>query len=316
MALLAARLGYDAVPVKADAPIMRVFAAGHRIENEVLKQEWLAERIEDRQFEVRLPVTGRIHVVGHIDGHDVADDTLIEVKSQNEEEWDRFSRDGWEAGFFPKYKWQTSVYMHATGLSLKLIRALRDKDGDWTGDTQVSYISEPFYTIADIRTRVLKVEAAAATGVLNAECTPSFPCPYFYLHDEVDRELITDDGVDILAREYAEASRDENIAKGRKSEARRGLRTAIDKDKCVTTSGVKVSFYTAANPPKLDREMLSEVLVPIGRDIDEFMVQGKSERIKVTLPKDKDEDETRIGSVEGIGDAHADDGGSGSSAAT
>jgi hypothetical protein len=297
MALLAARLGFDAVPPKPDAKIMQVFANGHRIEAEVLEKYPAV----DRQWEVRLPVTGRIHVVGHIDGviswpHDSADvvpnidvskDRLVEVKSQSREEWDRFAADGWETGFFPKYKWQVSCYMHASGLPLTLIRALRDEDGNWTGETNISYVDAPFYSIAEIRARVLRVEAAAATGVLNATCTPSFPCPYFYLHDEIDRELITDDGVDILAREYAEASRDENIARDRKTNAKRALRVAVESDKYETSSGVKVTFYRAANPPRLDKEFLEPFLKEHDRSLSDFMILGTSERVRVTLPSEK-----------------------------
>jgi hypothetical protein len=280
MALLAARLGYDAVPVREDSPIMRTFRAGHRIEDEVLRGY---PSVVDRQARVVLPISTRIVVVGHIDGHDVR---LVEVKSQNRDEWDRFEREGWEAGFFPKYKWQVSSYMHATQRPLTLIRALRDEEGNWTGDKRVSYIDEPFYSIADIRERVLRVEAAAASGVLNAECSLQFPCPYFYLHDEIDRDLIADESVDILAREYAEASRDENVAKGRKKEAKRALREAVEKDRYETKTGVRVTFYTAKNPPQLDKEMMVGFLDEHKRTIDEFMVQGSSERIRVTLPRE------------------------------
>lgn len=289
MALLAARLGYDAVPVKEGAKILEVFEAGKRIEDEVLDRIGLLAPVTGRQLEVVLPITKRIYVLGHIDGLDT-DDSILEVKSQSQEEWDRFEKEGWESGFFPRYKWQLSAYMHALGQPLTLLRALRDSDGQWTGRIEDEVVEEPFYSVAEIRARVLKIEAAAATGVLNAECINSYPCPYFYLHDEIDRELISDEGVDVLAREYADASRDENIAKGRKAEARRALRAAVEKDKYQTSSGVKVSFYMAANPPKLEREMLSSVLLPLGRDLDEFFTQSKSQRVKVTLPKEDEED--------------------------
>jgi hypothetical protein len=294
LALLAARLGYDVVPVKEGAKILEVFEAGKRIEDEVLDRIGLLSPITARQLEVVLPITKKIHVVGHIDGLDTSDGSLVEVKSQSQEEWDRFERDGWEGGFFPKYKWQVSAYMNAVKQPLTLLRALRDSDGNWTGRIEDDYIEEPFYSVAEIRERVLKVEAAAATGVLNAVCTPSYPCPYFYLHEEIDRELIGDEGVDALAREYADAQRDENIAKGRKAEARRALREAVSEDKYRTNSGVKVTFYTALNPPKLDRELLTSVLQPIGRDLDEFFTQSKGQRVKVSLPKEDDESASAI----------------------
>jgi hypothetical protein len=294
LALLAARLGYDAIPVKEDAKILQVFAAGKRIEDEVLTSEGFVDRVTYQQARVVLPVTKKIVVVGHVDGYDKGDWSIYEVKSQNKEEWDRFNREGWESGFFPKYKWQVSAYMHATLMPLKLVRALRDNEGNWTGEIDVSVVDEPFYTIPEIRARVLRVEAASATGVLSAECTPSFPCPYFYLHEEIDRELVSDESVDALAREYAEAQRDERIAEGRKQNARRGLREAVEKDKYVTSSGVRVSFYQAKNPPKLDREMLEEFLTEHDRKFDEFVTTSMGERVRVTLPKEDEDGEGTV----------------------
>jgi hypothetical protein len=291
MALLAARMGYEVVPIREDAKIMQVFAAGHRIEDEVLAR---FPTVEQRQLEVYLQVTGRIHIVGHIDGFDTYDGTLVEVKSQNQEAWDLFEKHHWDAGLFLKYKWQASAYMHSHKgpfhhHPLKLIRVLRDKDGEWTGEMKISHVDKPFYTVEEIRDRVLRIEAAAATGVLTAECTNQFPCPYFYLHEEIDRELIDDETVEILAREYAEAGAEENVAKGKKENARKALRVAVDGDKYRTHTGVKITFYEAGNPPRLDKELLEGFLTRHNRELDEFMKKSKSERLRITLPKDNDE---------------------------
>ena len=281
LALLAARLGYDVVPIRPDAPIMQVFAAGHRIEEEVLAQR----EVSSQQKQVWMQVTRRIFVIGHIDG--IEGDYIDEVKSQNQEEWDRFAAHHWDGGFFPKYKWQVSVYMHALNMPLRLIRALRDKEGNWTGEVAVSHVDEPFYSEADIRERVLRTEAAAATGVLSAECSPVFPCPYFYLHDEIDRELIDDEGVEILAKEYAAAQQLEALAKGMKANTRKALRIACETDKVTTPAGVKITFYESLNPPTLDKELLEGFLKLHNRTLDEYMKRGKSERLRVTMPRDE-----------------------------
>src|SRR5262249_23096922 len=139
---------------------------------------------------------------------------------------------------------------------LKLIRALRDEDGEWTGEIKVSHVDVPFYSVEDIRRRVLGIEAAAATGVLMADCTQSFPCPYFYLHEEIDRELIDDEGVEILAREYKAAGVEEATAKGKKANARKALREAVDGQRYRTHTGVKITFYESSDPPRLDKELL------------------------------------------------------------
>lgn len=282
MALLAARLEYEPVRGTPEG-IAKVFAAGHRIEDEVLAT---LPHVKFRQAEVKVDVTSRLKIVGHIDGIDIRSGELVEIKSQNREEWDRFGRDGWDSGLFPKYKWQVSAYMWALNKRLTLIRALRDENGEWTGDLATSRVEAPFKSLADLRNRVLRIEAAAATGVLSAECTPSFPCPYFYLHEEIDRELITDETVDMLAREYEDARRREATAKGQKEHARRALRLGVENDKITTHSGVKVTFYTARNPPALDRPALVSELEKHGKKLDDFMTQTSSERVRVTLPKE------------------------------
>jgi hypothetical protein len=151
---------------------------------------------------------------------------------------------------------------------------------------------------------VLRVEAAAVTGVLSAECTPSFPCPYFYLHEEIDRELIDDETVDALAHEYESARAATATARGKQDAARRALREASDEDRYRTTSGVRVTFYTAKNPPKLDKGILVPFLEAHGRKLDDFQTQGESERLKVTLPKE-DNDEVEPGRVGDAGSEHA-----------
>jgi hypothetical protein len=129
------------------------------------------------------------------------------------------------------------------------------------------------------------VEAAAATGVLNAECTPSFPCPYFYLHEDIDRELIDDASLDALAHEYEDARAATKVAEGRQQAARRALREAKEEDKYKTSSGVRVTFYMAKNPPRLEKDLLVPFLEDHGKTLGDFQTQGESERLKVTLPK-------------------------------
>lgn len=284
MALLALRLGYDAVPLKEDAPIMKAFERGRRIESDYLRSH---RQIREMQQEIYIDVTGRLKVIGHIDGYESGN--IVEIKSQNQQAWDEFERSHWNGGLFPKYKWQVSCYMLAYEAPLKLVRVLVDDNGI-AKEERISYVDEPFYSLADIRARILRVEAAAATGVLNAECNLMFPCPVFYLHDEIDRELIDDDTIDVLAHDYEDARADAATARGRQEACRRALREASEKDKYTTASGVRVTFYTAKNPPKLDKELLVPFLEKHGRALDQFMMQGESERLRVTLPKKEDDE--------------------------
>jgi hypothetical protein len=290
LALLAARLGYDAIPIREDAKILKVFEAGHRIEDEVLN-EYFPTTVVQRQETVRLPITRNIDVVGHIDGFDTTDGCIVEVKSQSQDAWDLFEKKHWDAGLFLKYKWQVSAYMWAhfgpfSHHPLKLIRALRDENQEWTGEYTASYVDYPFYSIAQIRERILRIELAAQTGVLIAECTPSFPCPYFYLHEEIDRDMIDDESVCALAREYVEAKQTEAIAKGKKANVKKALRIAVEKDKYKTKDGYKITFYTASDPPRLDKELLEGFLKVHNRELNEFMKQGRSERLRITPPEE------------------------------
>lgn len=282
MALLAARLGYDAVPLKPDASIMKVFDRGKRIEFDYLQSH---RQIREMQQEIYLDITGRLKIIGHIDGYEAGN--IVEIKSQNRVAWDEFESKHWSAGLFPKYKWQVSCYMHAYEAPLKLIRVLVDDNGV-AKEENISYVDEPFYSLSEIRARILRVEAAAATGVLSAECNKMFPCQYFYLHDEIDRELIDDDTVEALAREYQAAGAEAKAARGKADMAKRALREAVEGDKYSTESGIRITFYVSKNPPKLDKELLVPFLEKNGRSLDQFMMQGESERLRVTLPKDDD----------------------------
>lgn len=291
--LLAARLGYE--PLSPPGEMAALFRRGHEAEERVRE---IVPGIAHDQEEAVLSVTRKISVVGHIDGikwhpagHSGLGLHVVEIKSQSQDAWDEYDRLGWEGGFFPRYKWQTSVYMHATGLPLLLIRYNRD-----TEQVAKHRITEPFYTEQEIRTRVLQVEGTASTGVLMSECDLSqYPCPYFYLHAELDRELVTDEATEQLAREYVAAAKDEKVGKGRKEAARIALREIVvgTKDtvlpdtgrKLATETGVKITFYMAGNPPALNKGALAADL-PEGKTLDDYMTRSRSERLRVTIPKE------------------------------
>lgn len=294
MALLAARLEYEAIATPAK--MQAVYDRGHRAEEivvEKLRQEY-GWSIVSPQLEVALSVSGKVSVVGHVDGirwdgsrtqlrHENTQ-PVVEIKSQTKVEWERFDTEGWNGGLFPRYKWQLSCYMHAQKRPAVMVRALWDNEKQDVLELAFHDVFEPWYSVAEIRARVLRIEAAAQTGVLAAECTPSFPCPYFYLHEDVDRELVDDPVIEALAEDYERKRRDEVNAKGQKDAVRRALRAALDGDKVTTGNGTKVSFYMAANPPSLDKGRLNAKLEKDGDALENYMNRTKSERIRVTLP--------------------------------
>lgn len=285
--LAAARMGYEEV-----APPQKqqdVFDEGHLHEGAVLekfeKDGW--QIVEGSlQREVVVPVTGKLFVVGHVDAEMFgpideyfATTSVVDVKSQSQNAWDDFERNGWESGFFPKYKWQFSSYMIATGLPGMLIRKNRN-----TGEVKHEFIEEPFYSLTEIRVRVMQVEAIAKQGALPGPCDyRTFPCGYFYLHEDEPVVVLEDDQLDVLARQYEEAKDEEKQARGRKEDTRKALRAGMAGiDKATTKLGTKISFYMQKNPPRLNEERMIED----GIDVEKYKEQGESERLRITLPKD------------------------------
>lgn len=298
MMLLAARLEYEAI--QTPAKMQAAYDRGHKAEEivvEKLRQEY-GWSVVSPQLEVVLQVSGKISVVGHVDGirwdgrwqeGASGDQPVIEIKSQNRTEWDRFDNEGWNGGLFPRYKWQLSSYMHAESRPAVLIRALWE-DGD-VQELAFHDIFEPWYSVAEIRARVLRIEAVAQTGVLAAECQVQFPCPYFYLHEELDRELVDDTTIETLAATYEELRREAANVKGQQDATRRALREAVGDDlKVQTADGTKVTFYMAANPPTLDKARLNARLERDGDALDNYLNKTKSERIRVTLPDNSTKD--------------------------
>lgn len=272
--LVALRMGYDEAPLPEK--VAALFRSGHEAEERVHERMPLIAR----QSEVELVVTSKIRVVGHVDG---ISDSVDEVKSQSKDEWERFEKDGWETGWFPKYKWQASVYMHATGLPLRLIRIMRppkelqDDPQAWAEapiKTQVYF--DPWYSLTEIRSRVLTVESQAAGGVLPVACDSlHYPCPVFYLHDDASDVEFGDEAVEVLAKQYQNAKLVEKIAKQKADETKVALRTKGTKMR--TESGIKVTFFETGR--------LND---PVKRQPDEFWLENTWEQIRVTIPKERD----------------------------
>lgn len=261
--LAALRMGYEEAPVPAQ--IAKVFQSGHDSEELVHARMPLVAR----QSEARLEVSSKIVVVGHVDG---VSDSVDEVKSQSQLEWDRFERDGWEGGFFPKYKWQASAYMLAFGLPLRLIRFNRA-----TQEIKTQVYFDPWYSLTDIRARVLSIESQAAGGVLPAACDPlQYPCPVYYLHDDAEDAEYGDEAVDVLARQYTNARTVAKIADEKAKVSKVALRTVGKKIK--TAIGTRVTFFDTGR-----------VVDPVKRQPDEFWLETSWENVRVTLPREPKE---------------------------
>jgi hypothetical protein len=299
-ALVAARMGYDAIAPPSDA--QQRMDEGHLHEMDVTRrmvEEGWRFSPGSSQLEVVLPITRKVVVVGHLDGLGwkngpaavstadpiaalkIVGGHVVEIKSQSKNQWADFERSGWESGFFPKYKWQLSAYMLATGLPAVVVRKNRDN-----GQVKYEYVEAPFYSLTATRVRVMMVEALVAKGELPEECDNRvFPCPFFYLHHDPEVTTLEDPQLDELGRQYKEASVAEAAARQIKEDTRKALRQGlVGMDKVSTAIGTKITFYMAKNPPSLDKERMKAD----GIDLDSYMTQTESERLRVTLPKDGD----------------------------
>lgn len=309
-ALVAARLEYAAMPPPKE--MQDRFDEGHLHEPHVLekmrREGWT---IWGEQETVELQVTGRIVVRGHIDAKGAVDITshevkdvqanIVEVKTQSKDEWDGFERNGWDHGFFPGYKWQLSAYMLATKLPAVLVRKNRN-----SGQIKMEWVDEPFYSLVDIRKRVLEIEALASEGLPN-ECLPTvkYPCPYYYLHTKelavADAAslpvVVKDEELEELARVYVEAAAVSKREKERADQTKRAILRALDgRGKVETVGGVKISTWQQrvgrrGLSGEWEEYLRAAIMAFHGLDIDQYRSQAVATMMRPTLPRDKEREQ-------------------------
>lgn len=195
--------------------MQEIFAAGHAAE-EIGYSAINARggRVTGMQDTVVLKVSDRISVVGHIDG--ILDNHVLELKSQSANEW---NEDYLSWGLWSKYAWQLSVYMHALRLPAYLMQIRR-----LDGKTLTHEMLTPPRSLAEIRMRVLLIEHLATGEINGMECDrDDYPCPVFYTHAKVDRELLTDEALEMLIVEHEEA----RVQSKRANDRRAAVRDAI-----------------------------------------------------------------------------------------
>lgn len=243
--LALARQGFD--PVPAGGAILEVFEAGRRAEEQVWAKGIISGTAQDY---VELAISETIVVGGHLDCWDPEQPTygidpevhgpnpfakkfgsgrVYEVKSQSEAEWKPIE----QSPFWGRYKFQISVYMHATGLPLTVLRVQRRKDGTVAFEERQDYQSPPV-SLAEIRARVFQVELMARRDLSGDECEKiEYPCPFYYTHvrggedgdsgDGSEREQVDDPAAVVLARQYESAKRVASAANARVKASRDGM---------------------------------------------------------------------------------------------
>lgn len=214
-ALVAKRIGF--VPAEWPDDMKRRAEEGNIHEAAVLT----TLDIGRRQTEVVIPITERVTLTGHLDGVDESLMRVVEVKTMGDASFKTFTKTLWDTDDFliTRYKWQLSCYMIAMGMpAIVYVKNRND------GEVLALDVAEPFHGLGAIRARVLQVEALARGGNLPLECSVNqYPCPFYYLHDEVEKEIAKDvDEVvfDSLMVSYFEGDVMEKRGKAIKDEAR------------------------------------------------------------------------------------------------
>lgn len=257
-ALVAARQGYVHTP--PPRKLQEVYDAGHAAEEEYFNSLPLRQVTASRQRLVQLAITSKVAVVGHLDGEEEL--WIDEVKSQSDNVYGEWTPRWWQTdSLWKKYAWQVSIYMLATSKRLRLIRFNRETK-EWID----YYYTVPFHSLAEIRARILTIEALAAADEL-PECEgKDWGCPFSYLHTEL--EPVDEPELEKLVSLYDYHKRNRDAF----DESMKKLREQIGdllagRPKVLLLSGVTVSR--------------SEY------DVKEHTVKGsKQVRLTITKPKD------------------------------
>lgn len=264
--LVAGHLGYS--PVDPPEWLQEKFDEGHRIEpltiEKLRDRGWMIQvsqeeinAVGDHQIEVELEVIpGKAKVVGHLDGiahgYTLASreegqtiSSVLEVKRMYAKGWEQFNQKGWDTpGLIQKYKWQASCYMLATGMPHVMVA--------WNADTEeLTYklATEPFYTISDIANKLQKAEEFIEKGLIPDDCE-DWPCAYYYLHGDSDKELPApaDTDLESIMAAWLEADKRAKIYEGEKDNLRKQMIELVGAGDDVAPvikgeCGVKVETY-------------------------------------------------------------------------
>lgn len=296
-ALAAERWGYTKMEGGTTQSLPLVFHEGDLHEGDVIermrKEGW---KIERQQEEVVLQLSGLVRVVGHIDGVGIAEkdgaggmegvrkgeEMLVEVKSMGKEEWEKWMKMKWETpGLVQKYKWQLSCYMIALGK--RGVLAVKNRN---SGQISYTLLSEPFYPVTKIRTRLNSIEQSSADTLPDCDVVDWW-CKYKYLHDEeeVGIEVEEDKKLEKLCRAYDKARADEMKARGMKDGLGIEIREYL-KDKVKVEMGEYRVERKMVGRKKLLREEVDWVLMKEHKCLGDFEVTEYSERLTVERKKD------------------------------
>lgn len=279
--LTAARMGIRPMDTSKHQATQLVFKEGDLHESAItasLKSERGLEVINSQRT-VTLHIRDNIYVQGHIDG-EIGDD-LVEFKSMSDNVFKTWMRSGLSDPYFYGYAVQLTCYMAATHKACRYFAKNRN-----TGQMDERYITVPPLPIHDIIARIEKIEEWAELDSFPFCDKPSFPCPYYHIHepdtnDATNDELpeALDDLVDSICIEYDRAAKSESQAKARKQLAKEKLEQVLGESSTWKKRGweVKVSQVTTN---RLNQLLAKEILKQGGR-LEEAMEVNTTTKLSV-----------------------------------
>ena len=196
-ALLAAARQMEAKP--PTDRMQAIFDEGHEAEPQILKQwDEMGGEVEWGTEQTRLELTViddedvKVIVRGHVDALTNAGGTqgILECKKFRDSTWKDWLNKGVEV--HQTYPWQVAALMYAWHEMTGDYPEVTMLGGRWSEGQVVElaphYLANPPIPLRAIKKKIARIERLVDEGYMplddGVQCNASWPCPYFYLHDD------------------------------------------------------------------------------------------------------------------------------------
>lgn len=175
--------------------MQEIFDEGHDAEPQILAM-WeeaggmVVAGSSQRELELTIIDDDDLRVVvrGHVDA--LSDDGILECKKFRDSTWKDWLSRGVEV--HPTYPWQVAALMHAWQEREGEYPLVTMLGGRWSDGRVVEiapqYIANPPIPLRAFKKKIARIERLVDEGYTptdaEVKCTGSYPCPYWYLHDD------------------------------------------------------------------------------------------------------------------------------------
>lgn len=246
-------------------------------------------KVDFPQYECHIEIIPGIAVIGHVDAANIEwpgdkdPPMFVEIKSMGSDTWKRFTREQWAMpGFVQKYKWQISAYMHAMG-GRRCFFIAKNRN---SGQTYTKIIERPFYTLDEIRQRVLTAESWAMRGELPpCDTDDKWTCPFPYLHEQAREEAVEterDEQVRDVCERIIEAQAIRDEADGTVRELKGVLRELLGNPEKLSRllDDIQISVYYSRRTSYDYDKMKAD-----GLDPDRYKIEDQYSAVRVSRKK-------------------------------